>query len=152
MTDVMAGIFGLITVGLIMGFCFWVIDLIADGKITNPFKKYKTRNSLYECTKCDRLHRQYQRDLVRAAKGYEECPHCNQSGYGLSAINKPDKWMNTHPDCLKVNLPSYLKIVRAMRTVTRLKREREEIERFEKYNNLEPNMDWIIKLQKDLSK
>lgn len=132
---------------------FWLMnDWAGDGKITTTYKKIKDRNSLYECTRCDRLFREYQRDLVRSAKGYESCPHCDQSRYGIGGINKPDKWMDSHTDCPKISIPSYIKILKAIKTVKKLRKEKEEIERFEKYNNLKADVDWIIKLQKDLSK
>ena len=132
--------------------CFVLTDMILDGKLSSAIGTFKERNSLRECTKCERLYRKYQMDLVKEAKESEDCPHCGRYIFSERKVKSPDKWMDTHSDCPKINLISYVKILRAMKSVAKINKEKASIERFEKYNNLKVDVDWITKLQKDLGK
>ena len=121
----------------------------------------KSRNILYKCNHddCKRMYRNYQIDLLKAVKGEKlTCPHCGRTVKNPrnvwtivdkhTRVPSEDKWMASHIDCPKISISGYFKIRKLIKNAERLKKEEAVQQRFEEYNELEPNMDWIRNLQK----
>lgn len=128
-------------------------------ELQNFKSQIKSRNELYKCKHqdCKRMYRKYQYELSTSLKETERCPHCTKESYEFKGWNtsryflkvvSEDKWMASHVDCPKINIRGYTKIRKLIKNAERLKKEEAVQQRFEEYNELEPNMDWIRNLQK----
>lgn len=130
----------------IVEFLVWVID---DHSMTKHLLSlHKKKNELYQCSRCRKLYRMYQMKMYEEVHGYPRCPHCESSHSSYSRQLDSEKWMNTHPDCPKINWLQYLKI---KETIKKMKASEKIIaaqQFFEEYNNIKVDFNWIENLQK----
>lgn len=112
-------------------------------------------NRLYHCTACNRYSRHYQIRLVSASKnstGWFGCPHCEDTDELINEVWNEDKWMENHPDCIKVPRKEIKKIEKLIHTIKQAKEDDQETERFLAYNKLKHEVSWLENIHKELSK
>jgi hypothetical protein len=64
-------------------------------------------------------------------------------------IIRPEKWMNEHQDCMKLNLIDLLKMTHTIKAMKKLELERKSLKEFEDYNKYKVDLKWIENLQKE---
>lgn len=136
------------------------IDVYCTSKdIENPlgrlWKNVRYRNRLYVCDNhyCKRMFRYYQWNLYKARHSKSKCPHCEaryymETYFRSDEVKRQESWMNVHQDCPKIGLLETFNLNRTMSKLTKAKREDESMRRFEEYNKIKADLQWIENLQK----
>lgn len=120
-----------------------------DPLFYRMFTAHKRWNKIYQCNNCKRLSRAYQRRIYEEVSDERKCPHCESYMYiWETKVIKEEKWMNIHPDCLKIGFLECFKIHKTIKKIRENKKMIESQQFFEDYNNIEVDFSWIENLQK----
>lgn len=142
-----------LTVVLIINICLLPFAGFLDSR-RNKMNLANKYNKLYMCSECLRYSRHYQIDLAKASKvvtGWVGCPHCETSEGQFQVIKNEDKWMESHPDCLKIPYKEINRIDNLISSIKQTKKEDQETQRFLDYNKLAKDVSWIENLHKELT-
>lgn len=122
------------------------------------------QNELFECIRCRRYSRRWQREIHAAMHNENVCVHCGRLASHqrmadhiqdsstrtvLVLTDNFDEWLDTHADCYKLDRLTYEKHVERLQEIAELRAEEEKLKRQEEYNARQETSYWIKKAQED---
>jgi len=134
-----------------IGLWVWVLLLfilfpsfLITNKVMNVIQLRKIEmndwNTLYECTKCGKLHRKYQEEIsYRLDSNYKTYLKCTSCYHPVKLYtNEEFDWMKISPEFPKITTREIKKMKKTLRNLEKYKKLDSSIEEFMKYYRLVP--------------
>jgi hypothetical protein len=143
----------LLPISVVLFFADLVISIAILDKSDPLFYRVATVrkrwNKIYQCNSCKKLSREYQRKIYNEVNSDENCPHCERCMFSYDTKKiKEEGWMNSHPDCPRINFLGCVEINKTIKKIRENKKMIKSQQFFEEYNKIEVDFNWIENLQK----